>query len=68
MDLVVLGQYKLVLGGTGSLWGGTGWPMVVLGQFKLGLLGIKWYWVSKLLLCLHILKKRFKIWPDITDP
>ena len=32
--------------------------MVVLGQYNLVLLGIKWYWVSKVLLCLYILKKR----------
>ena len=30
--------------------------MVVLGQYNLVLLGIKWYWVSKVLLCLYILK------------
>ena len=28
--------------------------MVVLGQYNLVLLGIKWYWVSKVFLCLNI--------------
>ena len=30
---------------------------LVLGQYNLALLGIKWYRVSKVLLCLYILKK-----------
>ena len=29
--------------------------MMVLGQYNLVLLGIKWYWVSKVLLCQYIL-------------
>ena len=41
--------------------------MVVLGQYNLVLLGIKWYWVSKVLLCLYILKKA-EIWVGVTDP
>ena len=44
---------------------GTGWYLVVLGQYKLVLLGIKWYWVSIGLLCLHILKN-MEIWSDVT--
>ena len=55
--LVSIGQYWLVCGGNGSVWGGTGWYLVVLGQYNLVLLGIKWYWVSIGLLCLYILKK-----------
>ena len=57
-----MGQYWLVLGGTWSLWGGTGWYMVVLGQYNLVLIGIKWYWARKVLLCLYILKKRIFGW------
>ena len=57
--MVVLGQYRavLVFGGTGSVWGSTGWYLVILGQYNLVLFGIKWYWVNKGLLCLYILKK-----------
>ena len=29
-----IGQYWLVLGDTGSVWGGTGWYLVVLGQYR----------------------------------
>ena len=47
----------LVLDGSGSVDGYTGWYLVVLGQYKLVLLGIKWYWVSKGILCMYILKK-----------
>ena len=47
----------MVLGGTGSVWVGSGWYLVVLGQYNLVLIGIKWYWVSIRLLCLYILKK-----------
>ena len=66
----------MLLGGAGSVWGGTGWYLVVLGQFGvvlvgtwyyMVLLGIKWYWVSKVLLCLYILKKA-EIWSGVTDP
>ena len=52
-----MGQNCLVLGGTGSVWGGTGWYLVVLGQYNLVLLGIKLNLVSTRLLCLYILKK-----------
>ena len=49
-------QYWLVLDGTGSVWGGTGWYLVVLGQCNLVLLDIKWNWVSTPLLWRFILK------------
>ena len=39
-------RYWLVLGGTCSVWYGTGWYLVLLGQYNLVLLGIKWYWVD----------------------
>ena len=58
-------QYWLVLDGTGSVWGGTGWYLVVLGQCNLVLLDIKWNWVSTTLLCLYILKK-VEIWSGVT--
>ena len=61
-----MGRYWLVLGGTGSVWGGTGWYMVVLGQYNSVLLSIKLYWVSKGLVCLYILEK-VEIWSGVTD-
>ena len=30
---VIRRQYLSVIGGTGSVWGGTGWFFVVLGQY-----------------------------------
>ena len=33
------------------------WYLMVLGQYKLVLLGIRWYMVSKGLVCLYILEK-----------
>ena len=62
-----MGQYWLVLGGTGSVWVGSGWYLVVLGQYNLVLIGIKWYWARKVLLCLYILKKA-DIWLGVTGP
>ena len=56
----------MVLGGTGSVWGGTGWYMVVLGQNNSVLLSIKLYWVSKVLVCLYRLEK-VEIWSSDTD-
>ena len=50
-------RYWLVFGGTGSVWGTTGWYLVILVQYKLVLFGIKWNLVKKGLLCLYILKK-----------
>ena len=55
----------MVLDGTGSVEGGTGWYLVVLGQYNLVLLGIKWNWVSVGLLCLYILKN-MEIFSDVT--
>ena len=50
-----------------SKWGGTSWYLVVLGHYNLVLLGIKWYWASKGLLCLYISKKKkMKIWSGVT--
>ena len=40
---------------------------LVLGQYKLVLLGIRWYRVSKGLVCLYILEK-VEIWSGVTDP
>ena len=39
---------------------------LVLGQYNLVLLGIKWNWVSTMLLCLCILRKQVEIWSDVT--
>ena len=36
----------MVLGGTGSVGGGTGWYLVVLGQYRLVLIDTWWYWVN----------------------
>ena len=65
--MMVLGAYwvaLVVLGGTGSVWGGTSWYLVV-GQCNLVLLGIKWNWASKRFLCLCVLKK-VEIWSEVT--
>ena len=48
----------MVQDGAWSVWGDAGWYMVILGQYNLVLLGIKWYWVCKMLYCLYILKKQ----------
>ena len=42
--------------------------MVVLGQYNLALLGIKWYWVSKVLLCLYVYIENAETWSGVTDP
>ena len=55
--------YWLLLGGTESVWVGTGWYLVV--QYNLVLLGIKWNLVSVGLLCLYILKN-MEIYSDVT--
>ena len=39
-------RYWLVLGGTGSVGGGTGWYLVVLGQYRSVLIDTWWYWVN----------------------
>ena len=36
----------MLLGGTGSVYGGTVWYLVVLGQYRLVLVDTWWYWVS----------------------
>ena len=54
---VSMGRYWLVLGGTRSVLGGSGWYLLVLGQYNSVLLSIKLYWVSKVLICLYILEK-----------
>ena len=36
-------RYWLVLGGTGSVGGGTGWYLVVLGQYRSVLIDTWWY-------------------------
>ena len=41
--------------------------MVMLGQYNLVLLGIKWYWVSKVPLCLYVEEKK-EIWLGVTNP
>ena len=60
-------RYWLVHGGTGSVWGGTGWYMVVLGQYNSVLLSIKLYLVNKMLVCLYKLEK-VEIWSGDTNP
>ena len=39
---------------------------MILGQYKLVLLGIRWYRVSKGLVCLYIMEK-VEIWSGDTD-
>ena len=36
----------MIVSGTGSVKGGTGWCLVVLGQCRTVLVGTWWYWVS----------------------
>ena len=54
--LMVLGQYMTILTGTWS----------VLGTWYLVLLGVRWYRVSKGLVCLYILEN-VEIWSGDTD-
>ena len=51
---MLLGQYGVVLGGTGSVLGGSGWYLVVQGQFGVVLVGTEWYWVSITQYCLGL--------------
>ena len=53
-------QFWSVFGGAGSIWGGTGWCLVELVQYNLVLPGFKWNWVSTRLVCLYILKKKWR--------
>ena len=39
-------RYWLLFGGTGSVWGCTGWYLVILGQYNLVLFGFKGSYVS----------------------
>ena len=55
----------MILVGTGSVRGVTGWYLVVLGQCKLVPLGIRWNWVITKLLCRYVLKT-VEIWSDVT--
>ena len=56
------------LDGTRPVYGDTitGWYLVALGQYMLVLLGIRWYRVSKGLVCLYIVEK-VEIWSGVTD-
>ena len=53
----------MVLDGIGSVYDNTGWYLV---SIKLVLLDIRWYRVSKGLVCLYILEK-VDIWSGVTD-
>ena len=53
----------MVLDGTGPLYDNTGWYLV---SIKLVLLDIRWYRVSKGLVCLYILEK-VQTWSGVTD-
>ena len=46
----------MLFGGSVLVWGDTGWYLVVLDEHNLVLFGIKWYWFSKGLLSLYVLK------------
>ena len=54
----------MVLDGIGSVYDNTGWYLV---SIKLVLIDIRWYRVSKGLVCLYILEKE-EIWSGVTDP
>ena len=42
-----MGRYWLVLVGTWSVWGVTGWYLVVVGQYRAVLVDTWWYWAIK---------------------
>ena len=68
MMMICIKWKQLVLDGTGSAYGDTGWYLVVMGHYKLVLLGTLVYRVSPVqLLCLHILNK-VEIWLGVTSP
>ena len=52
----------MVLGGTGSVYDDTGWYLVSISWYCL----VRWYMVSKGLVCLNILEK-VEIWSGVTD-
>ena len=56
----------MVLDGTGSVYGDTGWYLVVLGHYKLVLLGTSWHRFSIGLLCLYMFEE-VEIWSGVTD-
>ena len=56
-----------IISGTWLFWVTIWRYWLVLGQYKLVLLGIRWYRVSKGLVCLYILEK-VDIWSGVTDP
>ena len=56
----------MVVGGTGSVKGGTGLYLVALGQYRAVLIDTEWYRVSKGLVCQYILEK-VEIWSGDTD-
>ena len=55
-----------IISGTWWYWVSIWRYWLVLGQYKLVLLGIRWYMVSKGLVCLYILEK-VEIWSGVTD-
>ena len=55
-----------IISGTWWYWVSIWRYWLVLGQYKLVLLGIRWYMVSKGLVCLYILEK-VEIWSGDTD-
>ena len=55
-----------IISGTWWYWDSIWRYWLVFGQFKLVLLGIRWYMVSKGLVCLYILEK-VEIWSGDTD-
>ena len=61
-----MGRFWLVHGCAWSVWGDAGWYMVILGQYNLVLLGIKWYWVCKMLVPVYI--EKAEIWSGVTNP
>ena len=55
-----------IISGTWWYWVSIWRYWLVLGQYKLVLLDIRWYMVSKGLVCLYILEK-VEIWSGVTD-
>ena len=55
-----------IISGTWWYWVSIWRYWLVLGQYKLVLLAIRWYMVSKGLVCLYILEK-VEIWSGVTD-
>ena len=55
-----------IISGTWWYWVSIWWYWLVLDQYKLVLFDIRWYRVSKGLVCLYILEK-VEIWSGVTD-